>query len=204
MTCIIGYVDDEGSMYLAGDSAASAGYDLTIKRTPKVFAKGGMLIGVAGYWRMAQIIQYLYDFPEHEAEVSTEEYIVAHFVEGLREAVRDAGHVRKEMEQERHESSILVAYQGQLFEIEGNYQVTDTKHNFYAIGSGAPYALGVMYATEGSLSDEPLLRLKLALEAAEEFSTGVRAPFSFVSMATLVETEGAGVETDAERDEDNG
>lgn len=197
MTCIVGLVADDGTVYMAGDSAMASGYDLTIKRTPKVFAKNGMTIGVSGYWRMGQILQYLYDFPPHPAGMDTEEYIVTRFVEGLRDAIKEAGNVRKESEQERHDSLILLGYRSQLFEIEGNFQVTDTRHDFDAIGCGAAYALGALYASEGSLANEPLLRLKLALEASEEFSIGVRAPFHFVSMATLAEDN---LELDVEED----
>lgn len=187
MTCIVGLIDEQGNIYMAGDAAVSSGYDLTIKRTPKVFAKGDMVFGIAGYWRLGQVIQYLYEFPEHPADMETEEYIVAYFVEGLREALKEAGHARKEQEQEHHGSSILVGYRGQLFEIEGNYQVTDADTDFYAIGSGAPYALGALYARQEQ-ETEPLLRLKQSLEAAEHYSSGVRRPFSFVMLKTA-ETE---------------
>lgn len=179
MTCIVGIVDDHGTVYMGGDSVAIAGYDVTIRRTPKIFKKGNMLIGVAGYWRLAQVLQYLIELPEHPEHISDEEYIVAYFVELLREALKVTGYARKDMEQEHHDSSVLIGYRGQLYEVEGNYQVMDAVKNYYAIGSGAPYALGSLYTSEGR---EPLERVKAALEAAEYFSGSVRSPFTYATL----------------------
>ena len=39
MTCIAGLVDSNGDIYIGGDSAGVAGYDLTIRADEKVFKK---------------------------------------------------------------------------------------------------------------------------------------------------------------------
>lgn len=53
---------------------------------------------------------------------------------------------------------------------------------YAAVGCGQELALGALFATEQT-SLRPQERLEVALEAAERFSAGVRAPFAYMSSA---------------------
>ncbi len=63
-----------------------------------------------------------------------------------------------------------------MFEIASDFQVGEVLKNYVSVGCGCSYALGSMYSTEKS-SKDPKSRIVIALEAAQEFSAGVREPF---------------------------
>jgi ATP-dependent protease HslVU (ClpYQ) peptidase subunit len=65
------------------------------------------------------------------------------------------------------DSSFLVANRGGIYHVSGNLTVSEF-HAYYAVGSGAPYALGALHALFGErLGAEALARR--ACEAATEF-----------------------------------
>ncbi len=71
------------------------------------------------------------------------------------------------------ECFFLVAYSGQLYSVESDFQTCRSVEPFLATGCGQDIALGAMFATEKMAPEK---RVNLALEAAEKFSAGVRRP----------------------------
>ncbi len=69
------------------------------------------------------------------------------------------------------------------YEVYADYQVEECRVDYAAIGSGFSYALGALYATD---TRHTLLdgrgRVEQALQCSSEFSTGVRGPFTILSM----------------------
>lgn len=68
---------------------------------------------------------------------------------------------------------------GQL--IGGNFQIAKSLLNFHAVGCGDDIAKGCLYGLKFS-NKQPIDKIKIALEAAEEFSAGVRSPFNIVEL----------------------
>lgn len=69
---------------------------------------------------------------------------------------------------------LLIAYQSRLFVVDGRFDILEAAAPFHAVGSGAPAALGALYATQGR---DPFDRVMCALDAAEAINTTVRRPF---------------------------
>jgi len=176
MTCIAGLVDSNGDIYIGGDSAGVAGYDLTIRADEKVFKKDDMIFGFTSSFRMGQIIRYCFDIPYHVSKKNDFEYLCTDFIRELRECLKREGYARVKDNQVIG-GVFLLGYKGSIYKIEGDFQVGKSKRRFDACGCGASYALGAMHVLvkEGELSSLDIIRKSLCV--AESFSAGVSAPF---------------------------
>jgi hypothetical protein len=175
MTCIAG-VRQGKSVYVSGDSAGVAGWDLTIRADPKVFLAGPYAMGFTTSFRLGQLLQHKLKLPEPPRDGrKLYPFMVNEFVEAARECLKAGGMATKEKEAEQG-GTFLVGVRGRLFIVESDYQVVEPAAPFAAVGGGAPYALGSLATSKGT----PAARLKKALEVAERFCVGVRAPFRTV------------------------
>jgi hypothetical protein len=64
-----------------------------------------------------------------------------------------------------------------------DYQVAESVLDYEAVGCGTDIAMGSLHATGEHTTMYAVQRIKAALEAAEEFSAGVRGPFVFGSQS---------------------
>jgi ATP-dependent protease HslVU (ClpYQ) peptidase subunit len=184
MTCIVGLLDD-GDIYIGGDSAGVGGYALHVRADQKVFRNGPFLMGFTTSFRMGQLLRYKLTPPEHPyiagtgKRMDTYKYMVTHFVDAVRQCLKDGGYASKDKEVEEG-GTFLVGYDGRLFEIESDYQVAEQAVEFHAVGCGDQIALGSLYSSRGR---PPKERVVMALEAAERFSPYVRGPFVIEKLA---------------------
>ena len=179
MTCVLGIVHND-RICLCADSASAGGWwKLELRKDPKVFRIGNMLIGFTTSWRMGQILRYQLELPEYHASTDTHEWMVTNFIEAVRECLKTGGfsNVKDNVETG---GDFLVGFSGKLFKIEDDFQVGETLKNYAAVGCGADLALGSLYATSRMKSVRR--RAEIALEAAEKFSAGVARPFNFIGM----------------------
>lgn len=174
MTCIAGLVHN-GRVWMGGDSASVAGWDLTIRTDSKVFIKGPCLIGFTTSWRMGQLLRYRFTPPEHPPGMDDHEYMSTLWIDAVRETLKAGGFARKDNEVE-HGGVFLVGYRGRLFKVDSDYQVGEAFLGFDAVGCGDQAARGALYATR-NIGLSPYDRLEMALDAAEQLSAGVRRPF---------------------------
>lgn len=181
MTCIVGLAE-VGGVRIGGDSAAVAGWDMIVRSDSKVFANGGYIFGFTTSFRMGQLLRHGFTPPDPPAPtVPVHGFMCTTFVDAVRDCLKRGGYAKKHDEREES-GTFMVGVAGRLFVVSDDYQVAESLHGFAAIGCGAQVALGSLFATE----DRPLSgqrRLEIALEAAERFSAGVRAPFTFVSQS---------------------
>ena len=75
----------------------------------------------------------------------------------------------------------MFGYRGQLYQVENDFQIAKVRYHFDAVGCGSNLALGCLFGLVNQKLD-PKIRIKKALEAAQEFSAGVREPFHIVSI----------------------
>lgn len=183
MTCIVGFVEGD-TVWMGGDSAGVGGYSLTVRADGKVFRNGPMLFGFTSSFRMGQLLRYALTVPDHDPRVDVDKYLATTFVDAVRECLKTHGFARKEHETETG-GTFLVAYKGQLFCIEDDYQVGRPADGFYAVGCAHDVAKGALFAS-GHLTGRD--RVAVALHAAERFSAGVRAPFHIEQLSTAEET----------------
>jgi len=172
MTCIVGLVD-QGAVWMGGDSAGVAGLDISLRADPKVFRNGNLLIGFTSSFRMGQLLRFRLVPPQRRDGQDLFEYMVCDFVESVRVCLREGGFAHRSNDVETG-GFFLVATEGRLFSIQDDYQVSEFHRGFHAIGCGSAYALGSLYGTMDLPAEE---RVRRALQTAEYFSGGVRAPF---------------------------
>jgi len=183
MTCIVGLVE-KGEVYLGGDSAGSTpDTDLVVRKDPKVFKKDHFVFGFTTSFRMGQLIQFKFNPPPQPPNVDLFQYMVTDFIDELRKTLNDGGFGHKENNRERG-GTFLVGVLGRLFRIESDYQVGEALDGYDAVGCGSEIAKGSLFATP---YHAPQHRLQTALEAAERWNAGVRAPFNYVDTKTAVD-----------------
>jgi ATP-dependent protease HslVU (ClpYQ) peptidase subunit len=181
MTCIVGLTEN-GIIYMGGDSASCVDCSIQIIKSPKVFKKGDLLLGVSGSPRLQDVLKYNFDFPE-DVTLEPLEYLNRDFVPSLRECLSENGVLGVENEIESSESWILVGYKERLFIIEANFHVAESNKSYDAVGCGASEAMGALHALESidEICDTswltPSLKIKIALETSAEFNCHVRGPF---------------------------
>ena len=176
MTCIVGLVH-KGHVTIGGDSAAISNLDIISRKDPKVFHIGEFIIGFTSSFRMGQLIGYVF-VPPPIPDTGLMGYMVGPFVDALRKCLKDGGYASKQNEVESG-GVFLVGVRGRLFLIDCDYQVGESHDDLSAAGCGRDYALGSLHATPHM---SPKKRVRLALEAAEEFSAGVCGPFNLITI----------------------
>ena len=174
MTAIAAIVE-KGKIWMGGDSAGVAGLSLTVRKDPKVFLKGDVLIGFASSFRMGQLLRWRLKLPNHTKRMTTLEYMHLSFIDAVRKCLKDGGYTRIEYNEELA-GEFLIGYQGEIFHMSSDFQLSQNTDNFAAIGCGRDLVLGSLTTTK-EYETSPVERLTLALHAAESYSAGVRSPF---------------------------
>jgi ATP-dependent protease HslVU (ClpYQ) peptidase subunit len=169
MTCIVA-LEDQGTVYMGADSAATEDDAISLRVNPKIFKIGKFLIGYCNSFRYGQIIEHYFK-PPAQQEKDVMKYMITKFVPELKKVLENNQYEEKD-------SSLIIGYDGKIFYIESDWQVGHDTTNYHAIGAGAPYAFGSLYSTEG----EPFLRIEKALRSAESFCTNVSSPFHYLSL----------------------
>jgi ATP-dependent protease HslVU (ClpYQ) peptidase subunit len=189
MTCIVG-LEHEGVVYVGGDSAGVDVGSLAIcgRADEKVFLTDSeeFIMGFCGSFRIGQLLRYALIPPDQPSKKDDMGYMVTDFIDAVRTMQKEKGSMQKENELEEHDAAFLVGYKGKLYVIESDFQVGRPIENYAAVGCGAQIALGAMYATRESTMT-PEERITLALQAAVEYSAGVRPPFHILKLAPELE-----------------
>lgn len=174
MTAITAIIERD-CIWMGGDRAGVGGHQIQIRRPAKVFFNDRMLFGYTSSFRMGQLLQYELKIPEYVKPANSMEYMVRRFIPAVRTCFREGG-FEENNDGRDSGGSFLVGFAGQLYTVESDYQVSECLLNYTAIGSGSDLCLGSLHSTEG-MDLDPGERIRLALEAAMEFCTSVRAPF---------------------------
>lgn len=171
-TCIVAVREDD-QIVMGGDSAGAYS-DLSVRtrQDEKVFINNGFIIGFTTSFRMGQLLRYSFKPPKHPNGMPDMEYLVSKFIEEVRKCFTDAGYAN---------GTFIVGYRGEIYTVEGDFQVGHGLDNYAAVGCGAYYALGALYASENKKMTADA-RVTLALSAAEKFSGGVGKPFNILHL----------------------
>ena len=161
--------------------ASTAGY-LEIRSDPKVFVNGDLLIGFTTSFRMGQLLMHPFKAPENKCK-SAYEYMVTTFIDAVRNTLKSGGYQKTENEVDKG-GTFIVAYRGQIYKIEDDYQVAINADDYCCVGSGAEVACGALFATWDYQFKRPQDRVRLALKAAENHNAFVRHPFTIRSIRT--------------------
>lgn len=181
MTCIVGIETDRG-VVVGGDSAGVSGLNLTVRADSKAFVRDDFVFGFTSSFRMGQLLRYAaIDFGKHrptdgDARGDPDRWMSTHFIDAVRATLKAGGYARVDSGVESG-GCFLVGFAGRLYQVESDFQVGRSALGYEAVGCGGNIAVGAMYAARGRAED----RVRTALEAAEQFSAGVRGPFHLVT-----------------------
>lgn len=159
MTTIIGIEVNEGAI-LAADGRISTydqtGYNTQINAlhdTTKLHNTPHYTIGTAGDLRAINIIAHTLNPPKPPKNANPNQlykYLITQFVPQLQTTFDEhkystTNKTSDTTQTAEHPSTLLIAIQGHIFYIEGDYSVMRDSNNIYACGTGAPYALGHLH-----------------------------------------------------------
>lgn len=178
MTCVVALKTPTTIIVGADSAGVDSGMNLRTRADEKVFRVGSFIVGYTDSFRMGQLLRYallshLAPLEEHNELLFR--YMVTSFVDGVRQCLKDGGYAEKHDEREWG-GQFIVGVRDRLFVVHDDYQVAETSEGYTAVGCGYPYALGSLHATDESTLPASI-RVQRALEAAEQFSAGVRRPF---------------------------
>lgn len=153
---------DKTQVWMASDSGAFGENTVVISAEPKVWSAGASLVGVAGSFRIMDILR--------------------HKPIGEPNAIRDFL-VSKSTDPGFPQSgwSVLVADHTGIYEIGEDFSLLKSKENYGATGAGALAALAALYVLE-KLNVEPKKRLELVVSATIYHTTNARPPIRVVAL----------------------
>lgn len=183
MTCIVGIAKD-GKVYLGADSALGYGYKKAKLDVPKIFELGEFIIGISGYPRFSQLIQYSLNLPQQKSEESDMGYLINVFVKAIINCI-DANQFTSSENSDGKEipgSNMIFGYRGNLYVLDSNFQIVQTTENYAAIGSGMDEALAALKTMElTGYAVHPKDAIKTALKVSSYFNMGVDEPFRVIN-----------------------
>lgn len=181
MTAIAGLVDDDGRVWIGGDSLGTAGRAQRVRGDAKVFTNGAYVFGFTDSYRMGQVLRHGFKPPPPPARPKdVYRFLVTEFIDAVRETLTDAGYARTSDNVETG-GTFLIGVAGALYCVESDYQVGIPACGYEAIGAGDQIVMGSLHATAGR-GFHPRYRVRLALDAAATFSGGVAPPFVIKSV----------------------
>jgi ATP-dependent protease HslVU (ClpYQ) peptidase subunit len=177
MTTIIGVQYDD-SCTLVADSLVSddSGRTWIHPDMTKLNQRGEFIIGGSGEVAPCDIAQHIWTPPRLTATDRDDvyHYMIVKAMPSLRKCLKDNGYNFEEP-QEKGDSSrfqFLMAVNGELFDIGDDLSVMRSKDGFYAVGSGAPIALGALHAGA---------KPQKAVEIAAKLSIYTAGPYKVVT-----------------------
>lgn len=182
MTCIAAMVDGP-NVWMAADSMCSAGYDIVPTVNGKILPFGEILVGTAGSARAGVILERKFHLPEPGGYDDVAQYIEGKFTDGIRDCLKENGHAQNWHGQESGDFQFLIACQGRIWSMMGDFCALQINHPYYAVGCGAPYATGAlaqMFRT--GKKPKPKEWLTQAIEISAEWSIGVGGKIDVVKL----------------------
>ena len=166
MTCIAAVID-KGIVYMGADSVGAEveTYHTLPRKDPKVFLRKSFIFGFTDSFRMGQLLAHKLEIPRLPEDGVSHKWMCTEFIDNVRTCLQKGGWEKKKEERESG-GTFLVGIAGHLYVIEADFPVGIPRYEYCAMGS--------LHSTKGQ---QPKIRIKKALAAAEEFSGYVRGPF---------------------------
>lgn len=161
-------VDEDSRAYVAGGAWS------------KVVENNGYLLGAAGDVRAINILAHAFSPPAAPKVrgVRLDRFITAKFIPALREVFEREGYLANRRETaEAHGASLIVVVNKTVYEIGSDWAWVHPADGVYAIGSGAPFALGALSVLPHRVVTDAESAVMDALLMASRFDAGTGAPF---------------------------
>lgn len=188
MTVIVASKLKNGKLVLGADRRITSSAGKYRSPVPKIEKRQGLIIGAAGDSYAGAIVQSICIFPARDQALSTLEYL---YISVMPELVRQLrvnnimhpadNRLNVELDNEDAGISVLLGLDNKLFEImiDSRLFAIEPVPTPYAIGSGAPYALGAMTAMDKSKISVPN-RIKEAIRIASVYDQHCDSEVDFV------------------------
>ncbi len=174
---VIAALRQGNQLVLGGDRAASDSSSKFILSRPKVWATGKYLMGYCGTLEGEHMHS---KFVPPAPTASIDSFMQSDFLSAL-DVFYDKWKIYKDQSDDDRGMSMLICVGDYIYEHEPAFMtMTRYESDFLAIGTGAQYAMGSLYSTDGMTS--PKARIKLAIESACEYSLTCSLPLDIVSM----------------------
>ena len=195
MTTIIGIQGDSYAVICADSRVTEVDYDGTATQSIslkeigfKIAQNGRYLMGVAGDVRAINILTHAFNPPTPPTILrgrKLDHFITTKFIPSLRLCFDLEGysnpHTESSVHQAEQSSIIMVAINGTIYVIDGDYAWLSDAFGVYAIGSGAQFALGSLATAMPSGGKVGLRTAKQsalkAIAVAGRYDPGTAAPY---------------------------
>lgn len=185
--CVIGWDSRISNTSDDGDSETHVLSD----SQRKVVQNGPWLIGAAGDLRAINILSHNFSPPVPRPTLhgsALDKFVSTDFVPALRDVMEKSGYapIHKEYPGKcEFESELMVAVNGRIYGVDGDYSWINEASGLYSVGSGSRYALGALTATGWGRSQLSARNAVLkALSVASRFDPGTGAPFHVATQQT--------------------
>lgn len=182
MSCIVA-VRKGGKVVVAADSQLTGSSLKMLGREPKVVKLDGVVFGVVGGPRIADILRYLTKFAPLTSgwEGSLHEWVAVEIAEPLRETLagRNALVDHSGIGHMQDDTTLLVVVRDQLFVIWPDFTVAGYDYPYMAIGAGAEVALGACHALYDCEDMDARWIARAAIKASCAFSNSVGEPITY-------------------------
>ena len=200
MTTIVGIQGDGFSVMCADSRILSVdgdGFSTNIQTLALSMSKianvGPYLIGVAGDVRAINLVSHALTPPQPPAGMKgkkLDEFITVKFIPALRECFDVNGYSTPSKDSSQHVaehgSVLLISVNRTIYQIDNDYAWATDSSGVYAIGSGAPYAIGalsILCPKTPTISQAKRYVMK-ALATASRFDPHSGHPYNVVSQDT--------------------
>jgi ATP-dependent protease HslVU (ClpYQ) peptidase subunit len=132
-----------GDSRIVGDSKIYSHPDMV-----KVVTNGNFIIGAAGDVRALQVILHTWKPPSAIAKDKENifQFMISKVVPSLKQQLTEYGLLESKSADKEFELYVLIAFNGNIFEIDSDFAVSRSDSGYYGIGTGGDYALGALYA----------------------------------------------------------
>ena len=169
MTTIIAIQHQDGVTMIADSRINADGQPYFHSDMVKIVSRGKYLIGVAGRVVASQAIQNSWTPPSlgtYKGKLYN--FVITKVIPSLKSFIDDSKLFSDKEKEDGDLFMILLAINGEVFEIDQDYAVARRESGVYAIGSGSDYALGAL--TVGASGME-------AMQVAASLDVNTHEPF---------------------------
>lgn len=180
---VITALEHKGKVFLAGDSFCGTDFNVDLCDESKVYSVANVGVGICGSVRCEQIFEKTLRKQVKNRKKITREWIQDTLAEIFRREMEKRGATSEMngMKEMPHNSSFIIALNGQALIFQDDFSLFRSPRGYAAIGAGASYAKGALEALK-NLEIEPEKKLMLAMEAAEELSPFVKGPHTIIEI----------------------
>jgi ATP-dependent protease HslVU (ClpYQ) peptidase subunit len=170
MTTIIGIQENDQALLLADGLTTNDGRPFAGLAMQKIVSRGEYLLAAAGPGGTCDWITHVWKPPHYRHSGSVYDFLVTTAVPALIKGLR-ANDLAPSEKDDNSTWQLMLALDGQVFQVESDGTVLQDGTGLYGIGTGAPYALGALLA--GATEQE-------ALQIASTFDIYTKPPFQIV------------------------